>query len=102
MAVGAAALSGLLDSDEIIRQQRERLAELQAEWEEKMRRAEIDISMERAKLARERAELEEGRRSLEDQLQIQRPANADSSDSTNPASPPRGRWLSRLGLRDNG
>jgi hypothetical protein len=102
VAVGAAALGGILDSDEIIRQQRERLAQLQAEWEEKMRRAEIDISMERAKLARERADLEEGRRSLEDQLQIRRPSAADNGDATNPASPPRGRWLSRLGLRDNG
>ena len=102
VAVGAAALGGILDSDEIIRQQRERLAQLQAEWEEKMRRAEIDISMERAKLARERADLEEGRRSLEDQLQVQRPGAGDGGDATNPASPSRGRWLSRLGLRENG
>ena len=98
MAVGAAALGGILDSDEIIRQQRERLAQLQDEWETKMRQAEIDISMERAKLARERADLEEVQRSLEDQRQARRPAVEDG-DTTKPSSPQRGRWLSRLGLR---
>ena len=75
MAVGAAALGGILDSDEIIRQQRERLSQLQTEWEEKMRQAEIDISMERAKLARERADLDEESSActLEEQLQAQLP-----------------------------
>jgi hypothetical protein len=102
VAVGAAALGGLLDSDEIIRQQRERLAQLQAEWEAKMRQAEIDISMERARLARERAELDEGQRSLEEQLQAQTPTPTDGGDATKSQSPQRGRWLSRLGLRENG
>ena len=102
VAVGAAALGGLLDSDEIIRQQRERLAQLQAEWEAKMRQAEIDISMERAKLARERVELEDNQRSLEDQLHAQIPTTPEGGDSSKSSAAQRGRWLSRLGLRENG
>ena len=37
----------------------EKLREIQKSWEEKLRQAEIDISMERAKLGRERSQLEE-------------------------------------------
>ncbi|HEX4150313.1 MAG TPA: hypothetical protein VHY20_15055 [Pirellulales bacterium] len=103
VAIGAAALGGLLDSDEIIRQQRERLAQLQAEWEAKMRQAEIDISMERARLARERVELEDSQRSLEDQLQAQIPTTPENAaDASKSQAAQRGRWLSRLGLRENG
>jgi hypothetical protein len=100
MAVGAAALGEILDSDEIIRQQRERLAQLQLEWETKMRQAEIDISMERAKLARERVELDETRRTVDDRMQARTPPSANGADPKAEA-PQRGRWLSRLGLRDN-
>ena len=59
VAVGAAAVGQLLDQDAVVREERENLKRLQDEWREKLREAEIDISVQRAKLARERAELEE-------------------------------------------
>ncbi|MCS7304652.1 MAG: hypothetical protein NZ602_06025 [Thermoguttaceae bacterium] len=59
VAVGAAAVGQLLDQDEIIRQQRETLQRLEAEWREKLRQAEVQLSIERAALARKQAELDE-------------------------------------------
>lgn len=99
MAVGAAAVADVLDKDEIIRQERENLQQLQHEWREKLRRAEVDISVERAKLARERADLEEKLRLYEDQ-QAQRAKHDAAAPKDKPAKPDRGRWLTRLGLKD--
>jgi hypothetical protein len=83
----------LLDSDALISQERERLATFQREWENKLRKAEIEISIERAKLAREKAEQDEQIRQLEEQLN----AHPGSGDD---GKPNRGRWLARLGLSD--
>ena len=96
--MGAAALGQILDQDEIVQQERESLKRLQAEWEEKLRQAEIDISVERAKLARQRAEVEERLRSLEEKGGA---TQSEPSDSAEPQKPARGRWLSRLGLKDS-
>ncbi|HID75594.1 MAG TPA: hypothetical protein EYP56_06305 [Planctomycetaceae bacterium] len=93
VAIGAAAVGQILDQDEIIREHRERLRELQAEWEEKLRQAEVEISLERAKLARQRAEIEEQRRLLEEQ---HRRSGTNDRPETN--RPKRGRWLAQLGL----
>ncbi len=94
LAVGAAALEQIFDGDEIIRQERDRLAQLQAVWEDKLRGAELEVSRERARLARERAELEELRIRLP-QESLEPPASADSSGGK---KAPGGRWLNRLGL----
>ncbi len=59
VAVGAAAIGAAFDSDELIVQERENLSALQAEWKEKLSKAEVEISIERAKLANERKEMEE-------------------------------------------
>lgn len=91
-----AAVASLLDSDEIIRQEREKLAQAQAEWREKIGQAEIEISVQRAKIARERTEIDEKARQFQID-QDNRPMNADGSDS---GKPTRGRWLARLGLKD--
>jgi hypothetical protein len=87
----------LLDSDEAVAAERAKLAQLQNEWREKLRKSEVEISIERAKLARERLQLEEKLRSL--------PADPSPQDDSkkvpeDPKSggPPRGRWLTRLGL----
>ena len=64
MAVGAAAVAEALNTDEIVQQERDNLQHLQEEWRAKLRQAEVDISVERAKLARERADLEETARRL--------------------------------------
>jgi len=96
VAVGAAALGDLLDRDALIREEREHLKRLQAEWEEKLRQAEIDISLERAKLARQRAELEEKAQSYAQQRQDAEPPGPAAS-----VKPVRGRWLARLGIKDD-
>lgn len=83
----------MLDNDEQIRQERERLSRLEDEWREKLRQAEIDISVERAKLARERSEFEAKLRSFEDSTSASAGGNTTSKQS--------GRWLSRLGLKDD-
>ena len=62
----AAAAAEVLDRDEIVREERQRLAALEAEWREKFGKAEIDISIERAKVAREHAELDERMRQFND------------------------------------
>ncbi|MGE0606411.1 MAG: hypothetical protein AB7O62_04725 [Pirellulales bacterium] len=99
MAVGAAAVVEVLDKDEIIRQERENLQHLQDEWREKLRKAEVDISVERAKLARERADLEEKLRTYEAQ-QAQQAKESAANPKEKPAKPDRSRWLTRLGLKE--
>jgi chromosome segregation ATPase len=96
VAIGAAAIAEMLDSDELVRQERENLKDLQEKLREQLRQAEIDLSMERAKVARERALLDEKIRELEDHRQQQA---ALPSDPTKTAST-RGKWLQRLGIRD--
>lgn len=100
VAVGASAIAQLIESDEVIQHERERARQLQGEWEGKMRTAEVEISVERAKLARERAELEEKLRHLEERaatIGAQYPASAGTASK----EPKRGRWLERLGLKDS-
>ncbi len=93
MAVGAAAVAEILDKEEVIRQERHNLQALQDEWRDKLRQAEVEISVQRAKLARQQAELEERARQLEAQ------SREAAIDDTNPARATRGRWLRRLGLK---
>jgi hypothetical protein len=98
VAVGAAALGELLDRDALIHDERENLKRLQAAWEEKLRQAEIDISLERAKLARQRAELEEKTQAYEHREGAEPPGPTGPTATGKPA---RGRWLARLGLKDD-
>src|SRR5207302_4616134 len=95
MAVGAAAVAEVLDQDEIVRQERQNLQVLQDEWREKLRHAEVEISVQRAKLARQQAELEERARQL-DQQSHHDPAEEGGDRKEKPT---RGRWLRRLGLK---
>jgi len=97
VAVGAATLGETLNADAIICEEREHLEELQKEWHEKLRQAEIDISLERAKIAREKSQVEEKLRTL-----VQQDAEKESQreDAENGDRPVRGRWLARLGLTD--
>jgi chromosome segregation ATPase len=91
-----AATRELLDQDALIRQERERLQMLQQQWEEKLRQAEVDLSLERAKVARERAKLDEELQTLrQDKTAVQRPGETEKN-----AKSSRGRWLARLGLQD--
>jgi chromosome segregation ATPase len=92
----SAAVAELVDRDEIICQEREKLQQIQAEWREKIGQAEIEISLQRAKIARERTELDEKLRQLELENQRQEVAK----EPAEPGKPARGRWLARLGLKD--
>lgn len=106
MAVGAAAVAQLIESDELVQQEREKLRAIQKAWDEKLRQAEIDLSMERAKLARERLQLEEQKHKLEDALHsasaAAAAANAEGDHAGKPADVKGRKWLSRLGLKDEG
>jgi chromosome segregation ATPase len=92
----SAAVAELLDRDEVIRQEREKLTQLQVEWRQKIGEAEIEISVQRAKLARDRAELEDKVR----QYQHEQDNRSYSEDTSETSKPTRGKWLARLGLKD--
>jgi hypothetical protein len=96
VAVGAAAIAEIFDQDDLIRQERENLAKIQEEWREKLRQAEIDISLERARLARERLEMDEKLQSL----QAERDRFGDSAKGAEPGSANQRRWWARLGLKE--
>jgi len=98
VAVGAAALGEIFSNDAVIQQERERLNHLQVEWEDKLRQAEIELSVQRARLAREKAELDERQRSWQEAHT--QSAAAETTDSKGKKTPVRGRWLARLGLTD--
>jgi len=86
-----AAHEELFSKDEVIQNERQRLAELQGEWEDKLRAAELEISVQRASLAREKANVEEKLAMLESQ----------TAEQENKGGKPRHRWLSALGLDED-
>ena len=96
VAVGAAAVGQLLDQDEIIRQQRETLQRLEAEWREKLRQAEVELSLERAALARKQAELDEKLQEVEE-LRTQLSSQASHTEGN---KPPEG-WRKFFGLPES-
>ncbi len=96
MAVGAAAVGELLNQDEIIREQQETLRRLEAEWREKLRQAEVELSLERAALARQRIELEQKFQEVEEQLQAQG-SSAQTETTTKKSG---GGWRTFFGLTD--
>jgi len=95
--VEAATINRAIDVDGAVRKERERLRQLQDEWREKMRQAEVDLSVERAKLARQRAEVEDRIRPAPGDLR-QAPAAATAADGILRSVP--GRWLAKLGLSE--
>ena len=88
-------VAAAVDADASIIAEREKLAQLQAEWEEKLRAAELEVSLERAKLAREQAALKE--KMFELQKTDQQGILANDADGK-----PRRRWLAALGLGEEG
>lgn len=99
VAVGASAIAESFDRDELIRQEREKLELLQQEWRDKLRQAEIDISIERARIARQRLEIDE-KLSAYDSARSQETEDANGGGANQQKQPTRGRWLARLGLKD--
>lgn len=86
-------LNELLDADEVIAGHRQRSQQLERETEEKLRAAELELSVERAKIARQRVELEELRTNLESQRQVLEQTGGNVAPGA-----PRRRWLSKLGI----
>jgi hypothetical protein len=97
LASDAAALGQVLDQDAIVCEERKRLQQLQDEWRDKLRQAEIELAMERARLARRNAEIEEKLRNAESGRS---PAEPEALAPT--GRPVRGRWRIQLGLTDDG
>lgn len=95
MSIGVAAIAEMIESDAMIIAERLRLKELRDDWEQKQRQAEIEMSMERAKLARERLAIQEKTQVYEDN----NPPQTDEEKLIGKTRT-RGRWLARLGLRD--
>ncbi len=96
-AVGASAVADVLDRDELIKAERDNLVRMQEELRDKLRHAEVEASLERARLSREHASLEEKLRLLEQEKShrspVREPAEPEKSKSSR-------RWLSRLGLKE--
>jgi hypothetical protein len=82
----------LLDKDEIIAAERAKLEALQKEWHDKLRSAELEMSVQRAALARKEAEIEQ---------KLQEMQHAQADPAVGPDGKPRRRWLSALGLRED-
>lgn len=95
LAVGAAAVTRFFDDDELIQEERQRLKEIQAEWEAKFRDMEIAASLERASLARERRQLECKNAELEEQIAHMKQEMRQESIA-GPAQTRR--WFAKLGL----
>jgi chromosome segregation ATPase len=83
----------LLDADSVIAEHRKRIALIEREMEDKLRTAELEMSVERAKIARQKVELEE----LRSDLDARRQSNEAAGGGGTPGAPRR-RWLSKLGL----
>jgi hypothetical protein len=97
LAQAATAVEELLQNDTVVQEEREKVRQLEKQWQHRLCQAEIEISLERAKLARERAELDERLRVLGSDGS----KTAAGSNATGAAEPPtRGRWMTRLGLTD--
>lgn len=80
----------VIDKDELIAAERAKLEALQKEWHDKLRTAELEMSIQRAALARKESEIEH-------KLQAALQAAADAPHS--PDGKPRRKWLSALGLQ---
>lgn len=91
VAIGAAAFAQAFDNDEMIQQERQKLIEIQLQWEEKLRQAEIDVSLERAKLARERTQLEQ---------ELETTHREKAAKESSPMEGRTRKWLDHLGLRE--
>ncbi len=83
-----------IDADEAILAERKKLAAMETEMTDQLRKAELEFSVERAKIAREQAELTDTRYELES-LRGSLPEKESSPLSG------RGKWFSKLGLGNN-
>ncbi len=88
-----AAIQQLVDADEVIAAHRVRIAQVEAEIHEKLRAAELELSVARAKITRDTAHLTE----LKAEIDAQR-ASGETHVGPGGVQHPKRRWLSKLGL----
>ncbi len=86
-------VNDLVDADEVIVEHRKRIRELQRETEDKLRAAELELSVERAKMARQRAELDELKSDLETKQH-----EFEATGGSPVSGKLQRRWRSKLGL----
>jgi chromosome segregation ATPase len=86
-------VNDLVEADDVIAVHRQRVRELEREMQEKLRAAELELSVERAKMARQRAELDELKSDLEAKKQ-----EYESSGGAPVQGQPKRRWRDKLGL----
>jgi len=87
----AEILDNLLGDDEAIQAEREKLQQQQQQLENKLREAELEISVQRATLAREQAAVDE---------KLARVGESEEVE-TDSDGKPRRRWLSALGIKED-
>ena len=84
----------------MIQQERERLKKLQEQWREKLRQAEIDLSLEQRSSPGNAPNWK--RRPERPRMMPGRYSRSGEQDRQNAEQPARGRWLARLGLTERG
>jgi hypothetical protein len=89
-----AAVDQLIDADEVIAEHRARIAQLELEVTAKLREAEMELSVERAKITRETAHLA----ALKAEIDAHRAMGGDVPAAPGTPQHPKRRWLSKLGL----
>lgn len=90
------SIAEAIEADEVVHAEREKLRQLQSEWEERFRETEIEISLERAKLSRERLEVESINEQLATEVdELKRQIASGDPDKVGT------RWMAKLGLISN-
>ncbi|MGD9128260.1 MAG: hypothetical protein PVH19_12860, partial [Planctomycetia bacterium] len=109
LSVGIGAFEEAFNQDELIVEERENLKRLQDELHDKLKKAEIEISLERAKVARERSQMDEvlaalglSRENMQEVLDEAKRKEAANIEEKHRAVDPKGNkqvnWFGQLGL----
>jgi len=91
-AMKQAARDEILDADKLIQAERTRLESLHNELQDKLRTAELEISVQRAALARDQADVKK---------KMEKLGNTKADPTSTEGEKPRRRWLSALGLKED-
>jgi hypothetical protein len=92
-----ASVEQTMANEGALREEREKLKQLQAQWQEKIRQAEVELALERAKMARQRAELGGHAQTTED-VTPETPGTPVAKPKAEPST--QRRWMARLGLTE--
>lgn len=112
LSVGIGAFEAAFNHDELISEERENLKRLQQELHEKLKKAEVEISIERAKVAREKAEINDMLGSLgltrekiaaaiEESMKQEASEGEEKLRAINPKSNKQARWFNKMGIKDD-